>query len=101
MNGMGVRREDVLVMGNSLGTGVAVNLAHELEMENAEKEREQRRALRGVVLLAPFSSAVTLLDTYMLFGMVPIMAPLQVIPFAPGESLFVLSLLTVILLMAG
>lgn len=82
---MGVRREDVLVVGNSLGTGVAVSLAHELEMENRERDGEERKALRGVVLLAPFSSIATLLETYMVLGTVPIMAPLQVIPFAPGE----------------
>lgn len=87
VGGMGVRREDVLVVGSSLGTGVAVNLAHELEMENAKagKIMEERRVLRGVVLLAPFSSIATLTETYYVLGAVPVMAPLQVIPFAPGE----------------
>ena len=41
--------------------------------------------LRGVVLLAPFSSVETLLDDYYIMG--PLLAPLRIFPFLSCESL--------------
>ncbi|KAI9436639.1 Alpha/Beta hydrolase protein [Lactarius indigo] len=77
----GAAPENVLVVGNSLGTGVAVQFASALqEMQELERGGEPQRP-RGVVLLAPFSSIETLLDTYYIMGLVPLLAPLRIFPF--------------------
>lgn len=67
--------ENVLVVGNSLGTGVAVQFASALQ------ELQEAQRPRGVVLLAPFSNVETLLDTYYIMGVVPLLAPLRIFPF--------------------
>ncbi|KDQ62270.1 hypothetical protein JAAARDRAFT_30167 [Jaapia argillacea MUCL 33604] len=72
----GVKGEDVLIVGLSLGTGVSVGLAKELSDEGME--------MKGVVLLAPFESVGILLDTYMILGLLPVIRPLQMIPGASG-----------------
>lgn len=82
----GAPPENVLVFGNSLGTGVAVQFLSTLEAEQwrGDEQRAQEdgpERPRGVVLTAPFSSIGTLLDTYYLAGVVPLLAPLQVLPF--------------------
>jgi abhydrolase domain-containing protein 12 len=74
----GARPEDVLVVGHSLGTGVGTRFVHELEVEQAVRPR-------GLVLLAPFSSIHTLLDTYYVLGLIPLMKPLELIPGARSE----------------
>jgi abhydrolase domain-containing protein 12 len=74
----GARPEDVLVVGHSLGTGVGARFVHELEVEQAVRPR-------GLVLLAPFSSIHTLLDTYYVLGLIPLMKPLELIPGARSE----------------
>ncbi|KAH9059899.1 Alpha/Beta hydrolase protein [Lactarius vividus] len=82
----GAAPENVLVVGNSLGTGVAVQFASALqEMQKQERGGEPQRP-RGVVLLAPFSSIETLLDTYYIMGLVPLLAPLRIFPFVSSES---------------
>ena len=89
----GASPEDVLVVGNSLGTGVAVQFASTLQEMPLERSAEPQSP-RGVVLLAPFSSIESLLDTYYIMGLVPLLAPLRIFPFLSGESLlssFVLS----------
>ncbi|KAF9027500.1 abhydrolase domain-containing 12 [Hymenopellis radicata] len=70
----GARGEDILIVGHSLGTGVGARLAAELSDENVP--------YRGVVLMSPFSSIGELLKTYNLFGAVPLMKPLAMIPYA-------------------
>ncbi|KAH9950624.1 Alpha/Beta hydrolase protein [Amylocystis lapponica] len=64
----GARPEDVLVVGHSLGTGIASKLVARLARENVKP--------RGVALLAPFSSVTTLVETYDVLGF-PILQPLQ------------------------
>lgn len=76
----GAVQEDILVVGNSLGTGVAVRLVNELE---GDRERP-----RGLVLLAPFSSVDTLMETYRILGFLPLMSPLRVFPYVAGECYF-------------
>ena len=83
----GAAPEDVLVVGNSLGTGVAVQFASALQELQLERGSAPQRP-RGVVLLAPFSSIETLLDTYYIMGLVPLLAPLRIIPFMSSESFF-------------
>lgn len=80
----GAPSENILIVGNSLGTGVAVQFASALQ-EMQEHGSEPQRP-RGVVLLAPFSSISSLLDTYYILGLVPLLAPLRILPFASSES---------------
>ncbi|KAG9078468.1 hypothetical protein FS749_009499 [Ceratobasidium sp. UAMH 11750] len=65
----GARAEDITILGQSLGTGVAAGLAAELAEEGVSP--------RGVALLAPYSSIAKLLETYNLGGKLPILQPLQ------------------------
>ena len=80
----GASPEDVLVVGNSLGTGAAVQFASALQEMEQERGTEPQSP-RGVVLLAPFSSIEALLDNYYIMG--PLLAPLRIFPFLSRESL--------------
>ena len=80
----GASPEDVLVVGNSLGTGAAVQFASALREMELERGTEPQSP-RGVVLLAPFSSIEALLDNYYILG--PLLAPLRIFPFLSRESL--------------
>ncbi|KIY53537.1 alpha/beta-hydrolase [Fistulina hepatica ATCC 64428] len=71
----GARQEDVVVMGHSLGTGVAGRLTADLEREGSKP--------RGLVLLNPFTSMLKLLETYQFLGVVPLLGPLHALPFVP------------------
>ena len=100
----GAHPSSVLVVGSSLGTGVAVQFASALEEEVAEGKKSQgavgfsqwvqpvnagavsvRERPRGVVLLSPFSKLETLLDTYYILGLVPLFAPLRTVPYLASE----------------
>ncbi|KAF9454841.1 alpha/beta-hydrolase [Macrolepiota fuliginosa MF-IS2] len=70
----GVDADNVLIVGHSLGTGVSAGLAKELARDGI--------ACKGVVLLSPFSSIQDVLQTYHIFGLVPLMKPLAMIPWA-------------------
>ena len=85
----------MLVVGNSLGTAVAVQLASALEAEQQLDGPEVHRKVvgvssrerpRGVVLLAPFSSVETLLDSYYIAGFVPLFAPIRIFPSIASKS---------------
>ena len=83
----GAAPESVLVVGNSLGTAVAVQLASALEAEHGkEMGVSSRERPRGVVLLAPFSSVETLLDSYYIAGFVPLFAPIRTFPSIASKS---------------
>ncbi|KAI9510145.1 Alpha/Beta hydrolase protein [Russula earlei] len=83
----GAPPESILVVGNSLGTAVGVQLVSALEAEalggneQYRKEGEPHEIPRGLVLLAPFSNVETLLDTYYVAGLVPLLAPLRIFPY--------------------
>ena len=111
----GASPDSVLVVGSSLGTGVAVQFASALEDEISRAKAEPRivnprvgsRHLRvggqnssltrgsavvherprGIVLLSPFSKLETLLDTYYILNLVPLFVPLRTIPYLSGKSL--------------
>ncbi|OJA21015.1 hypothetical protein AZE42_02356 [Rhizopogon vesiculosus] len=70
----GASPQDVLIVGHSLGSAVASRLSGSLSEEDVE--------FRGTVLMSPFSSLYTLIDTYHIFGLLPIMLPLTMIPRA-------------------
>ncbi|KAF5354199.1 hypothetical protein D9756_007001 [Leucocoprinus leucothites] len=71
----GAKPQDVLIVGHSLGTAIASLLAADLARDAIEP--------RGLVLMSAFSSLRTLMDQYYLFGFLPLLKPLSVIPFAP------------------
>ncbi|KIM43879.1 hypothetical protein M413DRAFT_443759 [Hebeloma cylindrosporum] len=71
----GAKPEDVLIVGHSLGTAIAGLLSAELGREGIHP--------RGTVLMSPFSSVRKLVDQYYLFGCLPLLKPLSMIPFAP------------------
>ena len=86
----GAPPESILVVGNSLGTAVAVQFVGALEAETEAHEQRHgkeggRERPRGVVLLAPFSNVGKLLDTYYVAGLVPMLAPLRTLPFMASE----------------
>ncbi|KAF9046493.1 Alpha/Beta hydrolase protein [Panaeolus papilionaceus] len=70
----GKKPEDILVIGHSLGTGVSGQLAAQLAGEKI--------APKGFVLLSPFSSIAEVLETYNMFGFIPLMKPISIIPGA-------------------
>lgn len=70
----GASPQDVLIVGHSLGTAVASRLSVDLSEEGVK--------FRGTVLMSPFSSLYTLLDTYNIFGVFPVMLPINMIPRA-------------------
>ncbi|CEL60407.1 Monoacylglycerol lipase ABHD12 OS=Danio rerio GN=abhd12 PE=2 SV=1 [Rhizoctonia solani AG-1 IB] len=72
----GSKESDITVVGQSLGTGVSAGLVAELAEEGVSP--------RGMVLLAPYSSIATLLETYNLGGKLPILQPLQKFRFVFG-----------------
>ncbi|KAJ7126429.1 hypothetical protein C8R43DRAFT_897852, partial [Mycena crocata] len=66
--------DQILIVGHSLGTGVSALLAAELSDEQISP--------KGVVLLSPFSSISKVLETYSILGVVPLIKPLAMIPWA-------------------
>lgn len=70
----GASPQDVLIVGHSLGTAVASSLSVSLSENNVK--------FRGTVLMSPFSSLYTLVDTYNIFGVFPVMLPINMIPRA-------------------
>ncbi|KAF9485881.1 alpha/beta-hydrolase [Pholiota conissans] len=70
----GKKAEDILVVGHSLGTGVSGQLGAELAAEGVK--------CKGIVLLSPFSSIESVLETYNMFGFIPLMKPISIIPGA-------------------
>ena len=80
----GAAPQDVVIVGHSLGTAVASSLAVSLSEEMIRP--------RGLVLLAPFTSMYTLVDTYSIFGLFPVMRPLTMVPRAAGKRVILLLL---------
>ncbi|KAF9235190.1 Alpha/Beta hydrolase protein [Melanogaster broomeanus] len=70
----GANPDDVLIVGHSLGTAVASALAVTLS--------EEAVTFKGLVLMSPFSSMYTLVDTYSVFGLFPVLLPLTMVPRA-------------------
>ncbi|KXN85155.1 Monoacylglycerol lipase ABHD12 [Leucoagaricus sp. SymC.cos] len=71
----GANPRDVLVVGHSLGAAIAGLLAADLARDGIEP--------RGLVLMSAFSSVRKLIDHYCLFGFLPLLKPLSIVPFAP------------------
>ena len=73
INVAGVPAERVLIFGQSLGTAVASGAAEACVSDGLE--------LAGVVLVAGFSNLPTMLSGYRISGLVPVLGPLQWVPF--------------------
>ncbi|GAA5889502.1 hypothetical protein JCM6882_007052 [Rhodosporidiobolus microsporus] len=69
----GVSPENIAIMGQSLGTGVSAGVAARLADEGITP--------RAVILVAPFSSIASLLETYRLGNVIPILSPLRNFPW--------------------
>ncbi|GAA99659.1 uncharacterized protein L969DRAFT_620731 [Mixia osmundae IAM 14324] len=67
---IGVHAHDIVCYGHSLGTGICADLV-------ARQLAPQDIHLRALILIAPFKSIPSLLTTYRLFGLIPIMGPLR------------------------
>jgi len=92
----GIPPENIVLLGQSLGTAVSSAVAlnfidpsnelipnsrHESSpLLNNEQQISKRTAFAGVILVAPFSSLPSLLLTYRLGGLVPILLPLRPFP---------------------
>ncbi|KAG0691482.1 Alpha/Beta hydrolase protein [Suillus ampliporus] len=77
----GALPQDVLIVGHSLGTAVASRLSVSLSKDGVK--------FRGTVLMSPFSSLYTLLDTYHIFGLFPVMLPINMIPRAASKCFLI------------
>ncbi|PWN45103.1 alpha/beta-hydrolase [Ceraceosorus guamensis] len=66
-------RNDILIVGQSLGTGVAAGVTQRLV--------ERGTPPNAVYLMAPYISIAHLLTSYQLAGFVPIFAPVRLIPY--------------------
>ncbi|GAA5863018.1 hypothetical protein JCM5353_008352, partial [Sporobolomyces roseus] len=69
----GVDASQIVIMGQSLGTGIGTALAARLEDEGVKA--------RALILVAPFSSIATLLETYKLGNCIPLISPLRRFPW--------------------
>jgi abhydrolase domain-containing protein 12 len=70
----GAKPKDILIVGHSLGTGVGGGFASVLSREKIE--------YRGLVLMSPFSSMESVIQTYHVLGLVPLIKPFTIFPFA-------------------
>ncbi|TIB09957.1 hypothetical protein E3P92_03340 [Wallemia ichthyophaga] len=68
----GATPDKIILLGQSLGTGVVTNFARKLSSQGIE--------IRAVVLAAPFSSVTKLLETYKIGGLFPLFSPLRSLP---------------------
>ncbi|KAJ8612723.1 hypothetical protein MRB53_037299 [Persea americana] len=71
----GVSPERMVLVGNSLGTGVAT-----ATMEHFAVHASPPVPIRALVLLSGFANIPTLMKTYMIGGVVPVLSPLNTYP---------------------
>lgn len=66
--------ERIVLLGQSLGTGVATAVAERFLVEEGTE-------FKGIILVAAFSDIPTLMSTYAVGGIIPILSPLRPYPF--------------------
>jgi abhydrolase domain-containing protein 12 len=76
METVGIPPERIVVFGQSMGTGVAISLAHHLALQSSPT------LFAGMVLVAPYANIELLTETYSLAGTIPLLAPVARIPKA-------------------
>jgi abhydrolase domain-containing protein 12 len=75
----GVSRDRIVLVGHSLGTAVATAVA-----EHFMNVRDDGGDFAGVVLVSGFSELATLIRTYTIGGVVPLLSPLRPFPQLQG-----------------
>ncbi len=76
MNTAGIPPERIVIFAQSLGTAVALSLAHRLARQYPPT------LFAGMVLVAPFADVELLTRTYRIAGIIPLLSPLVSIPKA-------------------
>ncbi|KAM3069158.1 hypothetical protein ACMFMG_010679 [Clarireedia jacksonii] len=79
MNIAQVPADRIIILGQSLGTGVATAVA--------ERFAEQGTEFAGVVLVAGFTDMTNLLTSYSIAGWIPVLSPLR--PYPRFQKLFI------------
>ena len=74
-----VREDQIILLGHSLGTGVATRLARDLEREGIYP--------RGLILQAPYISIPDVAFEFRMFQLIPLLLPVRYIPFLEGKIL--------------
>ena len=74
MNEAGIPPSRIVLFSQSIGTAVAISLAHHLAMRPAPT------LFAGMVLVAPFANVELLTATYSVAGMIPLLSPVARFP---------------------
>jgi abhydrolase domain-containing protein 12 len=74
METVGVPSEKIVIFAQSLGTGVAISLAHHLALQSPPT------LFSGIVLVAPFANVELLTETYRVAGTIPLLSPVAFFP---------------------
>ena len=74
MNEAGIPPSRIVLFAQSIGTAVAISLAHHLAMKPAPT------LFAGMVLVAPFANVELLTATYKIAGVIPLLSPLAHFP---------------------
>ena len=74
----GIPPSRILLFGQSMGTAVSIAISHELALQSPPV------VLAGTVLVAPFVDIATLVSTYRVAGIIPILSPLARVPWLLG-----------------
>ena len=69
---MRIPPERIVLLGHSLGTAVATGIAHHYAGLGIE--------FAGLILCASFTNAANAITSYSIAGVLPVLAPLQVVP---------------------
>ena len=78
MNEAGIHPCRIVLFAQSIGTAVAISLAHHLAMRPAST------LFAGMVLVAPFANVELLTATYSVGGVIPLLAPIARFPRLPA-----------------
>ncbi len=70
----GIPPERIVVWAQSIGTGVAISLTHNLALQSPPT------LFAGTVLVAPFADVETLTKTYKIAGTIPLLSPVAFFP---------------------
>ncbi|PWY70798.1 abhydrolase domain-containing protein [Aspergillus sclerotioniger CBS 115572] len=78
INVAGIPPSRILLFGQSMGTAVSIAISHELALQSPPV------VFAGTVLVAPFVDIATLVSTYRVAGVIPILSPLARFPWLFG-----------------
>jgi abhydrolase domain-containing protein 12 len=75
MNVAGIPASRIVIFGQSMGTAVSIAVSEQLALQSPPV------VFAGTVLVAPFVDCATLVSTYRVAGVIPILSPLARFPF--------------------